>query len=477
MSDACDAIVVGSGPNGLAAAITLAHAGCSVLVYEANAIIGGGARSAELTLPGFLHDVCSAVHPLAAGSPFFKTLPLERLGLEWIEPEIPLAHPLDNGSAACLYRDIDVTAEQLFDDSGAYRRLMKPLARNWENLSIEFLQPMLHWPQHPITLAHFGILALWPATLLAKLLFRREPARGLFAGIAAHSFLPLEAPVSSAFALVLGLAGHAVGWPIPRSGSQQISNALAAYLRELGGRIEVNHRIENLRDLSKSRAILLDVSIWEFLRIAGQQLPSRYRRRLESFRHAPGVFKIDYALSEAVPWKSEACRRAGTIHLGGGIDEIAAAERGVARGNISERPFVLVAQQSLFDATRAPAGQHTLWAYCHVPFDCNADVSDRIEYQIERFAPGFRDCILARHKTSAADLSKSNSNLAGGDISGGATNLMQLVARPVLSPTPYRTPIKGVYLCSSSTPPGGGVHGMCGYHAARAALREILRKH
>jgi len=476
MPDAYDAIVVGSGPNGLAAAITLARAGCSVRVYEANATIGGGARSGGLTLPGFLHDVCSAVHPLAAGSPFFKTLPLGRLGLEWIEPEIPLAHPLDNGSAACLYRDIDVTAEQLFDDSGAYRRLMKPLARNWENLSIEFLQPMLHWPRHPITLAHFGILALCPATLLTKFIFKGEPARSLFAGNAAHSFLPLEAPVSSAFALVLGLAGHAVGWPIPRGGSQQISNALAAYLRELGGNIEVNHRIENLRDLPKSRAILLDVSVWEFLRIAGQQLPSRYRRRLQSFRHAPGIFKIDYALSEPIPWKAEACRRAGTIHLGGGIGEIAAAEREVVRGKIPERPFVLVAQQSLFDATRAPRGQHTLWAYCHVPFSCGTDMSDQIESQIERFAPGFRDCVLARHTVAAADLARSNPNLAGGDINGGAANLTQLIARPILSPTPYRTPLPGIYLCSASTPPGGGVHGMCGYHAARAALREIFGK-
>jgi phytoene dehydrogenase-like protein len=472
MPDACDAIVVGSGPNGLAAAITLARAGCSVLVYEANATIGGGARSAELTVPGFLHDVCSAVHPLAAASPFFKTLPLERFGLEWVEPEIPLAHPLDNGSAGCLCKDIDVTAEQLHEDSGAYWRLMKSLARNWENLSTEFLQPMVHWPQHPITLAHFGILGLCPATVLAKFAFKGERARALFAGIAAHSFLPLEAPVSSAFALVLGLAGHAVGWPIPRGGSQQISNALAGYLRELGGKIEVNRRIENLRDLPKSRAILLDVSVWEFLRIAGQEMPSGYRRRLESFRHAPGIFKIDYALSEPIPWKAEACCRAGTIHLGGGIDEIAAAEREVARGKIPERPFVLVAQQSLFDETRAPRGQHTLWSYCHVPFSCGTDMSDQIESQIERFAPGFRDCVLARHTMAADDLARSNPNLAGGDISGGAANLMQLLARPILSPTPYRTPLPGVYLCSASTPPGGGVHGMCGYHAARAALRD-----
>ena len=477
MPDAYDVIVVGSGPNGLGAAITMARAGRSVLVYEANASIGGGARSAELTLPGFLHDVCSAVHPLAAGSPFFKTLPLERFGLEWIQPEIPLAHPLDNNSAACLCKDIDATAEHLREDSGTYRRLMKPLARNCENLSIEFLQPLLHVPRHPFVLARFGVPALCPATLLAKLMFRGEPARSLFAGIAAHSFLPLEAPASSAFALVLGLAGHAVGWPIPRGGSQQISNALASSLRDLGGKIEVNCPIENLNDLPKSRAILLDVSVWEFLRLAGQQLPSRYRRHLESFRHGPGVFKIDYALRSPIPWKAEACRRAGTIHVGGGIEEIAASEREVARGKIPERPFVLVAQQSLFDQTRAPHNQHTLWAYCHVPFNCSTDMSDKIESQIERFAPGFRDCVLARHTIGANDLGRSNANLIGGDINGGAANLGQLLARPIFSPAPYRTPLPGVYLCSASTPPGGGVHGMCGYHAARLALREIFAKH
>jgi phytoene dehydrogenase-like protein len=447
-----------------------------VLVLEANSTIGGGARSAELTLPGFLHDVCSAVHPLAVSSPFFKALPLERFGLEWIQPEIPLAHPLDDGSAACLYKDIDLTAEKLGNDSRAYRRLMGPLARNWEKLAVEFLRPMLHLPKHPVALARFGVAAICPATLLAKFLFRREPARALFAGIAAHSFLPLEAPVSSAFALVLGLAGHAVGWPIPRGGSQQIANALANYLRELGGKIEISRRVESLNDLPKSRAVLLDISVWEFLRIAGEQLPPAYRHRLERFRHGPGVFKIDYVLSEPIPWKAEPCRRAGTIHLGGTMDEIAAAERDVSDGKVPERPFVLVAQQSLFDETRAPRGQHTLWAYCHVPFDCKLDASDRIESQIQRFAPDFRDCILARHKMGPTDLEKSNPNLAGGDISGGAANLMQLIARPIFSPTPYRTPLHGVYLCSASTPPGGGVHGMCGYHAARAALREVFMK-
>src|SRR5215472_16370443 len=389
-----DAIIVGSGPNGLAAAITLARAGCSVVVYEANATIGGGARSAELTLPGFVHDVCSAVHPLAAGSPFFKTLPLDRFGLDWIQPEIPLAHPLDNGTAGCLYPDVGFTAEQLLGDSSAYRRLMKPLAREWKKLANEFLQPMLHWPQHPWSLARFGIPALCPATWLSKILFKHEPARALFGGIAAHSFLPLESIASSAFGLVLGIAGHAVGWPIPRGGSQVITNALANYLGKLGGKIETKHRAENLNDLPKSRAVLLDLSVWEFLRIARAQLPTAYRHRLESFRHGPGIFKIDYALSEPIPWKAEACRRAGTVHLGGTMDEMAAAERDVAHGKIPERPFTLVAQQSLFDETRAPQGQHTLWAYCHVPFSCHIDMSDHIESQIERFAPGFRDCIV-----------------------------------------------------------------------------------
>src|SRR4030095_2644575 len=370
MADVCDAIVVGSGPNGLAAAITLARAGCSVLVYEANPTIGGGARSAELTLPGFVHDVCSAVHPLAAGSPFFKTCPLKRFVLECIQPEIPLAHPLDDGFAACLYKDLDFTAEQLGRDSRAYRRLMQPLAHNWEQLAIEFLEPMLHWPQHTITLSRFGIPAICPAAFLARFLFRHARAQALFAGIAAHSFLPLEKPVSSAFALVLGLAGHAVGWPIPRSGAQQISNALADYLRELGGSIELNRRIENLDELPKSRAILLDCFVWEFLRIAGRQLPLGYRQRLEKLRHAPGIFKIDYALSSPIPWKAEACRRAGTVHLGGTMNEIAAAGGDASRGKIPTRPFVLVAQQSVFDETRAPHGRHTLWAYCHAPFNC-----------------------------------------------------------------------------------------------------------
>jgi phytoene dehydrogenase-like protein len=335
---------------------------------------------------------------------------------------------------------------------------------------------MVDLPRDPFALARFGIGALWPATWLAGTFFRNEPARALFAGIAAHSFLPLETPVSAAFGLVLGTAGHAVGWPIPRAGSQSISNAMAGYLRELGGRIEINRCVQTLQDLPKTRATLFDTSVWEFTRIAGDQLPDRYRRRLENFRHAPGVFKVDYALSTPIPWKAEACKRAGTIHLGGDLDEIAAAESEVADGRIPERPFVLVAQQSLFDDTRAPRGQHTLWAYCHVPFGCKIDMSERIEMQIDRFAPGFRDCILARHKSDVVDLEKSNPNLIGGDINGGAADFWQLLARPVLSLTPYRTPLRGIYLCSASTPPGGGVHGMCGYNAAQAALRQIFGK-
>ncbi len=469
-----DAIVVGSGPNGLAAAITLARGGCSVRVFEANATIGGGARSAELTLPGFVHDVCSAIHPLALGSPLFRTLPLEEHGLRWIQPTIALAHPLEDGSAAALRQSVTDTAHSLGVDARAYERLFQPLARDWEKLAAEFLQPILHLPRHPIALARFGLGALAPAAGLAKFCFKESAARALFAGIAAHSFLPLNAPASAAFGLVLGAAGHAVGWPLPRGGSQALADALAAHFRSLGGEIETGRRIQNLNDLPAARAVLFDTTCWQLARIAGDRFPSRYRRHLEGFRHAPGVFKIDYALSEPVPWRAEECRAAGTVHLGGTLEEIAAAEAEVARGTHPARPFVLIAQQSLFDETRAPQGRQTLWAYCHVPHGSERDMSDAIDDQIERFAPGFRDCVLARRTANAVDLERANPNLIGGDINGGANNLWQLFARPVVSPAPYRTPRRGLYLCSSSTPPGGGVHGMCGYHAARTALRDLF---
>jgi Phytoene dehydrogenase and related proteins len=471
-----DAVVLGSGPNGLAAAITLAQAGCAVLVLEANQTIGGGARSAELTVPGFLHDVCSAVHPLAVASPFFKSLPLERFGLKWIHPEMPLAHPIDGDDAVCLHRDLAATAASLGSDGEAYRNLMQPFEHNWRSLTPEVLQPLLHLPRHPFALARFGLNALLPTTVLARIRFKQEAARALFAGLAAHSFLPLESVASSAVGLVLGTAGHCAGWPIPRGGSQSITNALAAHFRELGGVIETGRLCDSLVDLPKCRALLLDVTVWQFLGLAGNQLRRRYRKKLARFRHAPGIFKIDYALNSPVPWKNSLCAKAGTVHLGGTLEEIAAGERAVAAGEHPQRPFVLIAQQSLFDETRAPRGRHTLWAYCHVPFGSDRDMSEPIERQIERFAPGFRDCIIARRTSAAADLEKSNRNLAGGEINGGAVTLWQMVARPVFSPTPYRTALPGVYLCSSSTPPGGGVHGMCGYHAARAALRDLVGK-
>ena len=468
-------MVVGSGPNGLAAAIVLAQAGRSVRVLEAEGTIGGGARSGELTLPGFVHDLGSAIHPMAAGSPFFRTLPLERHGLEWIQPPVAVAHPFDDGSAAALFPSLEQTCAGLGADGDAYGRLMTPLVKRWEALSNEFLQPLLHLPRHPFLLAAFGLSAIQPAASLARRLFRGEHARGLFAGLAAHSFLPLEAPASAAFALVLGTAGHAIGWPLPKGGAQKISDALAAVLRELGGEIETHRRVESLGDLPPSRARLLDLSAASAARVAGNALPARYRRHLERFPHGPGIFKVDYALAEPIPWRAEPCRRAGTVHVGGSLEEVCASERGVANHQIPTKPFVLLAQQSLFDPSRAPAGQHMAWAYCHAPYGCTADLTLAIEAQIERFAPGFQALVLARRSSGPVELAASNANLLGGDISGGSTDLWHLLARPTLSASPYRMDAEGIYLCSSSTPPGGGVHGMCGYHAARAALARELR--
>ena len=468
-----DAVVVGSGPNGLAAAVTLARAELSVLVLEASESIGGGTRSMELTLPGFIHDVCSAVHPLAVGSPFFRDLPLHDHGLEWIHPEIPLAHPLGGGGVS-LRRTLAETATLLGNDGPAYSALMQPLVDNWWGLAREFLQPMIHLPRDPLAFIRFGLRAIQPAQWLARRFFG-EPARALFAGLAGHSFLPLSAPASAAFGLVLGAAGHAVGWPFPRGGAQKIAGALAGYLRSLGGQIEIARPVARLSDLPASRALLLDLTPRALVKLAGNTLPPRYRQALERFPYGSGIFKVDYALSAPIPWSAEECRRAGTVHVGGTSAEIAAAEDTVARKrSLAPKPFVLLAQPTLSDPSRAPSGKHVAWAYCHTPSGSLSDLTERIETQIERFAPGFRDCILARHTMNSAALEQHNPNLIGGAINGGSLDLKHLLVRPVLRPNPYRTPLRGVYLCSASTPPGGGVHGMCGYHAAQWALREVF---
>lgn len=467
------AVVVGSGPNGLAAAIELARRGVRVTVLEAEDTIGGGSRSAELTLPGFVHDVCSAIHPLAAASPFFSGLPLAAHGLDWIHPGAPLAHPLDDGSAVLVHRSVERTAAGLGADGAAWSRTVGVVARDRAKLG-PLTGPLLAFPRHPIALARFGAMGLLPARPFARRLFRGERARAAFAGLAAHSFLSLDAPLSTAFALLLGGTAHAVGWPLPRGGSQRISDALAAVLRSHGGEIHAGRRVGAISDLPAADAYLFDVAPRALDRIAGARLPDRYRRRLRGYRHGPGVFKVDYALDGPVPWRSPECARAGTVHLGGTLDEVAGAEGEVTRGGHPERPFVLVAQQSLFDPTRAPAGRHTLWAYCHVPNGSTVDMTERIEAQLERFAPGFRQRVLARHVMDARWVEDHNATCVGGDISAGAHDGLQLFARPVLSPDPYATPDRSVYLCSAATPPGGGVHGMCGYHAARSALRRAL---
>jgi phytoene dehydrogenase-like protein len=472
-----DAIVVGSGPNGLAAAITMARAGHSVLVLEANAIPGGGARSLPLTLPGFTHDICSAIHPLGIASPFFRELPLHEHGLEWIHPTIPLAHPLDDGPPALLSRDFTETGNSLDNthDARAWRNIFEPAARDWDLLADELLGPMLHIPRHPIALARFGLPALLPASVLARTLFKGERARALFAGLAAHSVMPLGALGTSSFGLVLGLLGHRVGWPLPRGGSQRITDALISYLRALDGDIVLERRVTSLHELPTARAVFLDITPRQFIAMAGPHLQPSYRSRLQRFQYGPAVFKLDLALDGPIPWRDERCAQAGTVHVGGTLDELIVSERAAWEREPAARPFVLVAQQSMFDPTRAPEGKHTVWAYSHVPHGYERDMTDVIENQIERFAPGFRQRIIARSTNSPAALEEKNHNYVGGDIGGGANNLMQLLARPVLSPVPWRTPLPGVYLCSSSTPPGGGVHGMCGWLAARAALSDLFR--
>ena len=470
-----DAIVVGSGPNGLAAAITMARAGRSVIVYEVKDTIGGGARTKELTLPGFLHDVCSAIHPLGLASPFMGSLPLEAYGLEWIQPDIPLAHPLDDGTAMALERSIEQTAATLCPDASAYKKMVTPLVKHWEILENAFLGPLrLSSLLHPLALAPFGLRAIRSARSVAETQFKGERARALFAGLSAHSMLPLNRAPSAAFGLMVGVPAHVVGWPFPRGGSQHIVDAMAAYLRSLGGEIVTDFEVKSLNTLPGAKAILCDVTPRQLLRIAGDRLPGGYRKQLQRYRYGPGVFKIDFALNGPVPWRAEACLRAGTVHVGGTLSEIAAAEAEVWKGIPPEKPFVLVAQQSLFDPTRAPDGKQTLWAYCHVPSGSTFDMTERIEAQIERFAPGFRDRILARHTMSAAELEQYNANYVGGDINGGVQDFLQLFTRPAMRPVPYSTPDKGLYICSSATPPGGGVHGMCGYFAARAALHRAF---
>ena len=469
-----DAVVVGAGPNGPAAAIELARNGRSVAVLEANDRVGGGARSAELTIPGFVHDLGSAIHPLGFASPFFRGLPLGEHGLEWVHPAAPLAHPFDDGTATVLEYSVEETAGALGVDADAYHRLMRDVAEDVDRIAASFLgRPQV--PRHPMALVRTGLRAAGSARGLAESLFTGEKARGLFAGNAAHSFLPLERRPTAMFGFVNGVLGHArgYGWPFPKGGSQKIADALASYLLSLGGEISTGVRVTNVDEVPRTRAVLFDVTPRQLLSIAGKHFTGGYRRALRRYRYGPGVFKVDFALDGPIPWRDEACLRAGTIHLGGTLEEIAAGEAAVWRGEHPERPFVLLAQQSLFDPTRAPEGKHTLWAYCHVPHASTFDMSGRIEAQIERFAPGFKDRILAKSAMDCTDLERTNANLVGGDITGGAMDLRGLLARPTLRISPYSTSANGLYLCSSSTPPGAGVHGMCGYFAARAALRYL----
>jgi phytoene dehydrogenase-like protein len=469
-----DAVVVGAGPNGLAAAIELARAGRSVRVIERANEVGGGTRTAELTLPGFRHDVCSAVHPLVAGSPFLRGLELERCGLELVAPELDAAHPLDDGTAVAFHRSLTETVAGLGVDGGRYARVLGPFANNWPQLADAILGP-LRVPRNPLLTARFGLLGVLPATELARMLFRDGRTRALLAGMAAHAIRPLNAPGTAAFALVLMALGHAVGWPVVRGGSQQLAGAMRALLESLGGEVVTGREVRSLRELPDASAVLFDVAPRRLVEICGDELPPRYRRALGRYRYGPGVFKLDYALSGPVPWRAPECARAGTIHLGGTFEEIAAGELQVSRGSHPQRPYVLIAQQSVVDTTRAPAGKHTLWAYCHVPNGSAVDMTVAIQGQIERFAPGFSELVLACTARGPAQLEAENPDYVGGDINCGLASLRQTLARPVLRASPYSTPNPRVFLCSAATPPGGGVHGMCGYHAARAALRRVLR--
>ena len=467
------ACVIGSGPNGLAAAIVLAQAGMHVDVYEAEDEPGGAVRTLPLTLPGFLHDFGSAVHPFAAGSPFFSSLPLGSHGLEWIHGEAPLAHPLDDGTAVVLERDLGETEQALGEDGRAWRRLLEPAVVNWKEFAEDALGPALRTPHHPLRMARFGLTAMQTAQSFAKGHFSSERTRAVYAGLAGHSFLSFDKPLSATIGLMFGVTIHACGWPIPRGGAQAIPRALIGYLASLGGAVHTSRRIDAaaFREIeAASEIVLFDTAPRNLLAIAGEEIPAKYRRAFSRFLSAPGAFKIDYALSEPIPWRAAECRRAITVHLGGTFAEIAESEAAIAQESVAERPFVLAAQPTLFDATRAPEGKHVLWAYCHVPNGSAVDMTERIEAQIERFAPGFRDCVLARHVSSPAALEALDANLIGGDISGGEMSLRQFFLRPTLRS--YATGAPKLFLCSASTPPGGGVHGMCGYHAAKRALKK-----
>jgi len=465
-----DAVIVGSGPNGLAAAIRLALEGLSVKVFEASDTIGGGMRTKELMRPGYFHDVCSAIHPMAASSPFMKQLPLDQYGLKWIKPGYCAAHPLDDEPAVILSNDLYDTAFRLGRDEEKYKSIVSPLVENWDSLTKDFLGP-LRFPRRPLQLAAFGLKGLQPAQLF-QARFKTERAKALFAGLAAHSILPLSSPATAAIGLVFFGAAHTGGWPLPEGGSQSIAQSMADYLKSLGGEIETGFKVSSLQQLPDSKAVLFDLTPRQLAEIAGEKLPASYRKKLQKFRYGSGAFKIDYILSEPVPWKDPECLKAGTVHLGGTFKEIARSEKEMDSGGHPDDPFVLVAQQSLFDQKRTPDQKHTLWAYCHVPSGSTVDMTRQIENQIERYAPGFRDVIEQKVTMNTDDFHEYNANYIGGDINGGRQDIFQLFSRPVSIYQPYATPAKGIYLCSSSTPPGGGVHGMCGYHAATLALKK-----
>jgi phytoene dehydrogenase-like protein len=467
-----DAVVVGTGPNGLAAAITIAQTGRKVIVFESADAVGGGCRSAELTLPGFCHDVCSAVHPFAVASPMFRSLPLAAHGLEWIEPPVMFAHALENGRSVCVYKSVDRTARELEGDGKTYRHLFEPFVEMWPKIEESLLGP-LRWPRHPLALARFGLRALQPAEGLARRLFAGEPARALMAGVAAHSMLPLDIRPTAGIAIALNVVAHVDGWCLPRGGAQTLANALAAHLRSLGGEIVTGTTITSVDELPKAKATLCDLSPRPLLRIAGHRFPATFRRALENYRYGMGAYKVDWALAGPIPWRSPDLGLAGTVHLGGTLEEIASSEHQAWNGHHAARPFVLLSQPTMFDASRAPQNRHIAWTYCHVPHGSEVDMLPRIEQQIERFAPGFRDRVIARTVMRPADLERYNSNYVGGDIAAGASTLRQVFMRPTWRT--YSTPVRGLYICSASTPPGVGVHGMCGYFAARRALDEVLR--